>query len=66
MKVNILVSLALLVLMSAMFGLVYLGNSIANELGVQLTTYDCSIAEISPDYTTAMKEECRRLRMQQK
>ena len=22
--------------------------------------YDCRIAEISPDYTTAMKEECRK------
>lgn len=24
---------------------------------------DCSIAEISPDYTTAMKEACRKERM---
>jgi hypothetical protein len=24
--------------------------------------YDCSIAEISPDYTTKMREECRNLR----
>jgi hypothetical protein len=24
---------------------------------------DCSIAEISPDYTTAMKESCRKARM---
>jgi hypothetical protein len=22
--------------------------------------YDCRIAEISPDYTTAMREECRK------
>ena len=26
------------------------------------TMYNCSIAEISPDFTPAMKEECRRLR----
>jgi hypothetical protein len=26
---------------------------------------DCSIAEISPDYTTAMKEACRKERMAQ-
>lgn len=25
-------------------------------------TYSCDIAEISPDYTTAMKEQCRKLR----
>lgn len=30
------------------------------------SVYDCSIAEISPDYTPAMKEECRQLRSQQK
>ena len=26
-------------------------------------TIDCSIAEISPDYTNAMKEACRKERM---
>ena len=26
-------------------------------------TVDCSIAEISPDYTNAMKEACRKERM---
>jgi hypothetical protein len=25
-------------------------------------TYSCDIAEISPDYTVAMKEQCRKLR----
>ncbi|CAB5221637.1 hypothetical protein UFOVP240_225 [uncultured Caudovirales phage] len=25
-------------------------------------TYSCDIAEISPDYTTAMKENCRKLK----
>jgi len=25
-------------------------------------TYNCSIAEISPDYTAAMKEQCRKLK----
>jgi hypothetical protein len=28
--------------------------------------YDCRLAEISPDYTPAMREECRKLRSQQK
>lgn len=63
MKTGIITSVALVLLMFAMFGLVYLGNNIANELGATRTTYNCSIAEISPDYTTAMKEECRKLRM---
>ena len=26
-------------------------------------TYDCSIAEISPDYSPAMKDACRKLKM---
>jgi len=26
----------------------------------QQATYDCRIAEISPDYTPAMREECRK------
>jgi hypothetical protein len=26
-------------------------------------TIDCSIAEISPDYTNEMKEDCRKARM---
>jgi hypothetical protein len=26
--------------------------------------YNCSLAEISPDYPIAVKEECRRLRLQ--
>ena len=27
--------------------------------------YNCSIAEISPDYPPKVKEECRKLRMEQ-
>ena len=27
--------------------------------------YDCSIAEISPDYPQAVKNECRRLRIEE-
>ena len=30
---------------------------------VKERTIDCSIAEISPDYTNAMKEACRKERM---
>ena len=54
--------------------LIFLGGSLValiwgihHTLGIAPTAkYNCSIAEISPDYTTAMKEECRRLRSQQK
>ena len=28
--------------------------------------YDCSIAEISPDYPVAVKEQCRKLRIDNK
>jgi hypothetical protein len=28
----------------------------------EVKAYDCSIAEISPDYPIAVKEECRKLR----
>jgi hypothetical protein len=43
----------------AMIGLIVLGNRVA-ETGTRM--YNCSIAEISPDFTTAMREECRKLR----
>jgi hypothetical protein len=29
------------------------------------TRYNCSVAEISPDFTTAMKDTCRKLRREQ-
>jgi branched-subunit amino acid permease len=29
-----------------------------------VVVYDCSIAEISPDYPPSVKEECRRARME--
>jgi len=45
----------------AMFALLYGVNT---QLGRGATMYNCSIAEISPDYTTAMKEECRKLKHQ--
>jgi hypothetical protein len=42
-----------------MFGLIFLGNNIA---GSGQRMYNCSIAEISPDFTSRMREECRQLR----
>lgn len=61
----ILTVLAVLVLWTAMFGLVVLGNRLFASTGY-VKVYNCSISEISPDFTTAMREECRKLRKEQK
>lgn len=58
LKEHLLVWPALTVLGAAMFALLYGINS---WMPAQ-TMYNCSIAEISPDFTPAMKEECRKLR----
>jgi hypothetical protein len=60
-----IIGLSVLGLVTAclMFGLIVLGNTIA---GSGQRMYNCSIAEISPDFTTAMREECRKLRREQK
>jgi hypothetical protein len=47
--------IALIVLGSSLFGLLYGIHSVLPREAI----YDCSIAEISPDYTPAMKQECR-------
>lgn len=51
---------------------ILIGLAIAAGVVLALATYpdngkviDCSIAEISPDYTNAMKEACRKARMAQ-
>jgi hypothetical protein len=41
---------------------ILIGLAIAADNGKVI---DCSIAEISPDYTNAMKEACRKARMAQ-
>jgi hypothetical protein len=53
---------ALTVLGTALFALLYGIHNVLPRDAV----YDCRIAEISPDYTPAMREECRQLRSQQK
>lgn len=42
-----------------MFIALYMGFTTKSE-----KKYDCSIAEISPDYPIAVKEGCRKLRME--
>jgi hypothetical protein len=48
----------LIVLGSSLFALLYGIHSYLPQEAV----YNCSIAEISPDFTPKMKEECRKLR----
>jgi hypothetical protein len=59
------IGLTLLVVLIAclMFGLIVFGNSIA---GSGQRVYNCSVAEFSPDFTTKMREECRKLRQEQR
>jgi hypothetical protein len=52
-------SLLGLVVACLMFGLVVFGNSIT---GSGQRMYNCTIAEISPDFTPKMREECRRIK----
>jgi hypothetical protein len=47
------------IILCMMLGLVILGNTIA---GAGHRVYNCSVAEISPDFTPKMREECRKLR----
>ncbi|CAB4128686.1 hypothetical protein UFOVP112_56 [uncultured Caudovirales phage] len=58
LKEHLIMWPTLIVLGSALFGLLYgIHSYLPNE-----TRYDCRIAEISPDIPIAAKEECRKLR----
>jgi hypothetical protein len=59
LKEHLLIWPALIFLFLAMVALLYGVNT---QLGKGPAMYNCSIAEISPDYTPAMREECRKLR----
>jgi len=49
--------LALIFLITALAGLIWgINNAVGGD---PVAKYNCSIAEISPDYTPAMKQECR-------
>ena len=61
-KVHLIMWLALFALGSCLFGIIY---GIHTMLGDTKVAYDCSIAEISPDFTPKMREECRKLRAKQ-
>jgi hypothetical protein len=56
MKDKLIIAVVLLV------AIVILANA---DWGNRTVVYDCSIAEISPDYPQAVKNECRRLRIEE-
>jgi hypothetical protein len=60
LKEHLLIWPALTFLAVMMFGILY---GINDLIGPTQAMYNCSIAEISPDFTPAMKDECRKLRM---
>ena len=49
----------ILIIIAVAIGVVLALSSFPNDRRV----IDCSVAEISPDYTNAMKEACRKERM---
>jgi hypothetical protein len=57
------IMIAALIFLVASLGALIWG--INDAVGIDpVAKYNCDIAEISPDYTPAMKQECRRLRSQ--
>lgn len=57
-RTHIFMYVALTVLGGSLVGLIW---GINNAIGIDLVAkYDCQLAEISPDYTPAMKQECRK------
>jgi hypothetical protein len=49
-----------LAVLATMMGLLFYG--ISSSMGPGQMMINCSIAEISPDYTPEMRAECRKLR----
>ena len=62
LKEHLLIWPILVLLATALIALLY-G---IHDVSPKETVYDCRIAEISPDYTPAMKEECRKKLRSQK
>ena len=57
---------SLVALVVIFLSLIFLGNILAQKLGVQQTGqwYNCQLAEISPDFPLEVKEQCRKARAQ--
>jgi hypothetical protein len=58
LKEHLLMWPTLIILGCALVGILYGIHSVLPQEAV----YNCSIAEISPDFTPAMREECRKLK----
>ena len=57
-RTHTIMIIALIILGGSLAGLIW---GINNAIGIDpVAKYNCSIAEISPDYTPAMKQECRK------
>jgi hypothetical protein len=52
--------LGAVLLVLSMVGLIVFGNRLVDPTAPRM--YNCSVAEISPDFTNAMREECRKQR----
>ena len=48
------------------FYLIFMTELARKETQTHWGTKNCELSEISPDFTTAMKEECRKLSIKQK
>lgn len=59
LKEHLIMWPTLILLSMAMFALLY---GVSTQLSRGPAMYNCGIAEISPDFTPAMKDECRKLR----
>ena len=59
--INLGIATMFIVVLVLMMSLIIFGNKLAG--GVDRPVYNCSIAEFSPDFTTKMREECRKQRM---
>ncbi len=59
LKINIIMCVTLTLLGSALFGLLYGVHSLTKG---SVRVYDCTIAEISPDFSPEMREKCRQVR----
>jgi hypothetical protein len=62
LKVQLIMWPVLAMLGLAMASLIYMIHTALPNTGA---TYNCALAEISPDFTTKMREECRKLRAKQ-
>jgi hypothetical protein len=62
-KIHLIIWPVLLLLGISMFGILYGIHSMVGDMGPRM--YNCALAEISPDFTPKMRDECRQLKAKQ-